>query len=108
MHPANVISDQYRSKKILTLDGQQFEGMVVRDGPESIVVLDNKGSTTRLNLDDIEEVKETTTSAMPEGLLNNLTMDEIASLFSFMKGDSGIRSAEASSATPDSETEAKR
>ena len=108
VHPANVISDQYRSKKILTLDGQQFEGMVVRDGPESIVVLDNKGSTTRLNLDDIEEVKETTTSAMPEGLLNNLTMDEIASLFSFMKGDSGIRSAEASSATPDSETEAKR
>ena len=95
VHPSNVISDQYKSKKILTLDGNQYIGMIVRDGPDSIVVLDETGATTRLNLADVDGVKETETSAMPEGLLDGLSMDEIASLFSFMTGESGERSAQA-------------
>lgn len=100
VHPSNVISDQYKSKKILTQDGEQFVGMIVRDGPDSIVVLDETGATTRLNLDDVEAVKETETSAMPNGLLDGLSMEEIASLFSFMTNEPGSRSA---NATPDSQ-----
>ena len=94
VHPSNVISDQYRSKKILTLAGEQFIGMVVRDGPDSIVVLDETGATTRLNMDDIDAVKETEMSAMPDGLLDGLSMDEIASLFSFMTNQPESRSAQ--------------
>ena len=100
VNPSRVISDQYKSKKILTAGGDQFIGMVVRDGPNSFIILDSEGRTTRIVADEIDEIAETTTSAMPKGLLDKLTMDEIADLFQFLSDPQSVnRSADAETET---------
>jgi putative heme-binding domain-containing protein len=84
IHPSQVISDQYQSQKILTVDGQQFAGMTVREADGSYLVLQSDGKKIRVAAEDVEEVAPSELSAMPEGLLDDLSMSEIADLFAYL------------------------
>ena len=90
--PSKVVSDQYRSKKILTVDGEQLFGMLIRDSSGDYLLQDAEGKTIRIADDDIEEIKETTLSSMPEDLLNSLSLDEILHLFAYIDRSSNKKS----------------
>ena len=82
--PSKVIPARYASKKILTVDGLQFNGMAVEQADGSYFVLQSDGKRVRIAADDIEEINPSETSAMPEGLLDSLTPSEINNLFAYM------------------------
>ena len=84
MFPSQVISDQYASKTIVTEAGRTFTGIVAPLGTDSVVVLQSNGQKTTISKDEISEIAASKTSAMPEGLLNELSLDEIADLFSYL------------------------
>lgn len=84
MNPSHVIPDRYASKKIVTVDGNQFSGMAVLQADGSYFVLQSDGKRIRIAAEDIEDVKESSTSAMPEGLLDSLSISEINDLFTFL------------------------
>ncbi|MEM9939951.1 MAG: c-type cytochrome [Planctomycetota bacterium] len=88
VNPSQVISDRYASKKILTVDGNQFNGMAVEQADGSYFVLQQDGSRIRIAADDIDEIQESKISAMPSGLLDNLTESEIKDLFAFLMDSS--------------------
>lgn len=82
VYPSQVISDQYASVAV-TAGGKTYVGLAVRDG-EDAVVLTSDGEKVRLPMSSVEQVQSVKTSAMPEGLLNTLRLDQVADLFAFL------------------------
>lgn len=82
--PSHVVPDRYASKKILTTDGNQFSGMAVLQADGAYSVLQSNGERVRIAADEIEAVSESSTSAMPEGLLDPFSISEINDLFSYL------------------------
>lgn len=84
VHPSQVISDQYASRTLQLVDGRTLTGMATEQADGSIAVLQSDGQKLRLTADQIEEVLPSKKSAMPDGLLNTLTLEEIADLFAYL------------------------
>lgn len=84
LFPSHVISDQYASKKVLTKDGHTLVGLVGQASPEEIIVLLQTGEKVIVSRDQIDELAPSKISAMPTGLLDRLTLEEIADLFAYL------------------------
>jgi len=82
--PSQVISDQYASKTIVTDGGQTFTGLVSEAGADAMFVLQANGEKIKVQRSEIVETVPSQKSAMPEGLFNTLSLDEIADLFAYM------------------------
>jgi putative heme-binding domain-containing protein len=85
VHPSHVISSQYASKTVLTKDGRQLTGLVVPgSGGETVVILPTAERVTLLPK-QIEATKPSKVSAMPDGLLDPLSLEEIADLVAYLQ-----------------------
>ena len=84
LFPSHVISDQYVSYSLSLKSGKVVTGMVGSGGDDMLTVLQSNGEKITVKKDDVEEQARSKVSAMPEGLLNQLTLDEIADLFRFL------------------------
>jgi putative heme-binding domain-containing protein len=85
VYPSHIISDQYASKLVVA-GGKTYAGMVSPRGADGISVLLSTGKTVELAHEEIEDIQPSQTSVMPEGLLNALTLEEVADLFAFLSG----------------------
>jgi putative heme-binding domain-containing protein len=88
VYPSQVVSDQYASQ-VVVANGKTYTGMASRTGDGGMIVLQSDGQQVRLAADDIEEVHPNKLSAMPEGLLNALTLEQVADLFAFLMNEPG-------------------
>ncbi|MDW8223253.1 MAG: c-type cytochrome [Gemmatales bacterium] len=86
LYPSKVISDQYRGSVILTRNGQTFTGLAAPQG-DTVTVLQQDGTRITLRKEDIEQMVASTLSPMPDRLLDNFTVEEIADLLSFLESD---------------------
>jgi putative heme-binding domain-containing protein len=84
LFPSQVISDQYASKTVVTNGGKTYTGLVAPAGDDAIIVLQANGEKVTVDNDDISETAPSKKSAMPDGLLNTLTLEEIADLFAYL------------------------
>lgn len=84
LFPSHVISDQYASKTVVTKGGLKYTGIVAPGGAGETIVLLDTGKKVVVDADEIEETLPSKTSAMPAGLLNPLTQQEIADLFAYL------------------------
>ena len=84
LFPSHVISDQYSSRTVATTDGRVLSGMVAPAGPDAVVLLLSTGEKVELARNEIDEVRANKLSAMPDDLLNVLTLEQIADLFAYM------------------------
>jgi putative heme-binding domain-containing protein len=91
--PSKVISDQYAAVIIAKKDGQVVTGRVGNLFGDTLSVIEDMfdpGSSTDVRRADIEEMKASSVSPMPAGLLNSLTEGEIQDLAAYLltRGDS--------------------
>ena len=84
IYPSQVISDQYASHTVFTTDGKQLKGLVIPREGGGIRIVPSEGKSVVLDEIQIDEILPNNTSAMPEGLLNELNLSEIADLFAFL------------------------
>jgi putative heme-binding domain-containing protein len=87
IYPSQVISDQYRMVQVATKEGQVYSGMPipgVTQGDKLVLLLSD---TTKLEIPKsrIEEQTASKTSVMPTGLLDPLSLEEVADLFAFLE-----------------------
>ena len=80
-----MIPDRYRAKQVLMSDGQVVMGLVVYESVDGITLMAADGHTKRVNVDEIEEMKSSEVSLMPEGLLQGLSDAEIADLLAYLR-----------------------
>lgn len=94
VEPSKVISDQYASVVIRLLDGQVVTGRIVNLHGDVLHVntdMLNPSGTVNVNRKDVEEMRPSTLSMMPAGLLDTLNEDEVKDLLAFLlsRGDRG-------------------
>ena len=84
LFPSHVISDQYASRIIQLDDGRQLTGLLVAGAGDEMIVLKSDGEKVSVDKSEIIRTKLSAVSSMPEGLLNELELQEIADLFVYM------------------------
>ena len=82
--PSAVITQGYGSYKFDMKDGRILVGFVSSQGAEVVEVRDATGMVTNLKIKDIAEQIQLKASMMPEGLVNDLTVEEFASLLTYL------------------------
>jgi putative heme-binding domain-containing protein len=85
LFPSQVISDQYASKTVVTVDGRVYTGIVGSAGEDAIAVLQSDAEKQVIPKEKVEEIGPHKQSSMPDGLFNELTLEEIADLFAYMR-----------------------
>jgi putative heme-binding domain-containing protein len=98
LFPSQVISDQYASKTVLTTDGRAISGLAMKQADGSLIIMQSNGEKATVAAADIDKIVPCKISAMPEGLMNTLTLDDIANLFAYLSESPGnniaVRTAE--------------
>lgn len=87
VEPSRVISDQYRSVKIITTDGKVVVGKLTDQSGNILLVMKdalNPADITMVERDQVDEIIPSDVSLMPEGLLNTFTQDDVLDLFAFL------------------------
>jgi putative heme-binding domain-containing protein len=95
VEPNKAVSDQYRSTRFTLTDGRTVTGRVVNLSGDSFLVqtdMMNPSMLTQVNVNDIDEQRPSTTSMMPEGLLDTLTKDEIYDLMAYLRSSQNLPS----------------
>jgi putative membrane-bound dehydrogenase-like protein len=87
LDPSLVIGEAYQATTILTADGRVLQGVVVEDSPERVALKLQGGKTETIPRDEIEELKRSELSLMPEKLEEQLTPQELADLFEYLRWD---------------------
>lgn len=83
LNPSAVVGKDFRMSVVRTTDGRVLNGLVVsRD--EQKMVLQTATELVTLADDEIEESRVTGKSAMPDGLLQNLSPDEVRDLIGYL------------------------
>jgi putative heme-binding domain-containing protein len=85
IYPSHIISAAHAPQTLVLTDGQQLTGIVV-PGPEGEkIVLNADGEKVAVAEQDVSQQAPSKASTMPEGLLNELTLEQIADLFAFFQ-----------------------
>ncbi len=85
--PGKVVSDQYAAVTIATVNGEVVTGRIVNLKEDNLMIntdmLDPNAQVT-IKRGDIEEMKTSTTSMMPKGLLDTFKKEEILDLMAYL------------------------
>ena len=84
--PSKIISDQYQAEMFELTDGAVVSGMLLRENATALLIRtpENPDKPVVLAKTRVANRATSTVSMMPEGLLDSLTHDEIASLLAFV------------------------
>ncbi len=88
VEPSSEINPQFQSWQFEMSDGRLINGVIAKEDAESYQVLTNllaPNAVTQVRKKDIDDKIASKLSAMPPGLLNILTKDEILNLLSFLE-----------------------
>lgn len=82
--PNRDVSDRYQTELIVTRDGTLFQGMVVYEAVDSLLLQSSAERTARIDHHNIAERRRTRASLMPTGLLDARSDREIADLLAYL------------------------
>ncbi|MEO6812096.1 MAG: c-type cytochrome, partial [Isosphaeraceae bacterium] len=87
VQPSKSVSDQYQAVSIVTTDGRVVTGRIANLHDNSMSILTDMldpGSLVGVDRRQVEEMKPSTVSMMPEGLLNTLNQGEVLDLMAYL------------------------
>ena len=82
--PSSSVADSYRSSNLSLFDGRLVIGVVVNESEKTLALQTKEGLVT-IDQDDVEAIKQTQLSLMPEGLLDQLKAEQRAALFKYLQ-----------------------
>jgi putative membrane-bound dehydrogenase-like protein len=87
--PSTEVSQDYRMSIVATHNGRVITGIIVERSPTRYIL---QTATERLVLakEDVDVIKDSTTSIMPEGQLDTLTKEQVRDLFAYLAGKSQV------------------
>ncbi len=85
LFPSARLEQSYQSTRVLTVDGQIYNGLIKRRTGDSIELQLNAQRQVAIASDDIERLEPSDVSVMPSGLAELLTMDEISDLMALLR-----------------------
>lgn len=82
--PSAVVTKEFRATIVMLTDGRVLTGLATSTTDEQLT-LATQTETHRIPTSDIEEIKLSTSSTMPDGLLTNLTPQQLWDLFGYLQ-----------------------
>jgi putative membrane-bound dehydrogenase-like protein len=85
LKPSAKIAQGYETYQFAMADGRVVTGFVVSEGADTVLVREGNGVQRPLKRSDIESRAMQKLSAMPEGIVNNLTPKQLADLIAYLQ-----------------------
>ena len=89
LKPSAKIAQGFESQRFTMKDKTVIEGFVAKEGGDSVEVRNIAGIVTVLEKGDIVKRERSEKSIMPEGLVNNITPEDLAALLAFIGSQNG-------------------
>ncbi len=84
LDPSLVIGPAFQAQTILTVDGDVASGILIAETEDAIRLKVQGGKTLRFSREDIEEVRKSEKSLMPEGIELQTTEQELLDLIAYL------------------------
>ena len=86
IHPSRNISDQYSSSLVVLADGRLIEGIVTEQDGGKVAIYPGKVGADPIVVakDEIDEIRPSRVSQMPENLLDKLNAEELNDLMGYL------------------------
>ena len=82
--PSAVVTNDFRATVVALTDGRVLTGLVTAQ-TDSVMTLATQDETYQLSMADIEQAKQSPVSTMPDGLLGQLSAEQIRDLFAYLQ-----------------------
>jgi putative heme-binding domain-containing protein len=83
--PSSIIREEFVTHVATTIDGRVLTGLLAESNAQTLTILDAKNKRTTLNRADLEELRESNTSLMPDNLLDELSEQQLRDLFAYLQ-----------------------
>jgi putative membrane-bound dehydrogenase-like protein len=90
--PSLVVRKEFMAHVAITTNGRLLTGLIAEATPRTVTLLDSKNERVTLAREDIEELRPSTESLMPEKLLDDLDDQQTRDLFSYLQGQGPLPS----------------
>jgi putative heme-binding domain-containing protein len=87
LFPSKVVAPEHKTTTVTLRDDTELNGFVLKRTADELLLRDETLTEHPLKLSDVRETRESTLSAMPEGLLSPLTAQEAADLLEYLGAD---------------------
>jgi putative heme-binding domain-containing protein len=85
VNPSADVREGYTASVIATIDGRLLTGMIVEQDKNVLRLRVSDGTEVTLPRDEIEAIRPSPTSIMPEGLLNDMNDQQVRDLFAYLR-----------------------
>jgi putative heme-binding domain-containing protein len=85
VQPSKDVSPRYRTTLIGTADGKTYQGIIIYEAVDSLILQTGPDATVRLTNPRVTERRVLPSSLMPAGLLDKLTDRDVADLYAYLK-----------------------
>ena len=85
LQPSRDISSRYRTTQIITSDDKIYQGLIIYEAVDSLLLQTGPATTVRVVNQQIVSRQTTDTSLMPAGLLDKASDGEIVDLYAYLK-----------------------
>lgn len=83
--PSKTIAQGFVTNVFVMNDGKQISGFVINEAADVVTIRNNEGNELKLRVEDIDERAKQTISMMPDNLAKDLTLEELASLLTYLE-----------------------
>ncbi len=87
LDPNLVVGEAYQSHIVVTTDGRILTGLLVEQSPKHVALKLQGGKLETVPRSEIEQYQVSPLSLMPEGIEKQLSPEELADLFAFLRLD---------------------
>ena len=85
LQPSRDISPRYRTTQIITSDDKIYQGLIIYEAVDSLLLQSGPATTVRLVNQQIASRRTTDISLMPVGLLDKASDRDIVDLYAYLK-----------------------
>ena len=88
--PSAVVRQEFTSHVAVSKDGQIVTGLLAESTADTITLVDSKNQRTVLKRSDLDELKESPISLMPEKLLDDLSDQQVCDLMAYLQTENEV------------------
>jgi putative membrane-bound dehydrogenase-like protein len=86
LDPNSKVEPRFTAYTVATIDGKVFNGLIVSETDEAVVLRMAEGKEQTIGRGEIEVIRASKVSLMPEGVEKDVTPQSMADLLEFLKG----------------------
>ncbi len=86
LDPNSKVEPRFTAYTIATVDGKVFNGLIVSETAEAVVLRMAEGKEQTIGRGEIEVIRASEVSLMPEGVEKDIKPQDMADLLEFLKG----------------------